>query len=96
MIPETEFSTIPFLGFFVGSIDTKVVGAARRGARPGHRFFHARPNGQAFGLHVQFCGLSPLIVKKYLSPFFPIGCLIMRREKEERKKRTKDPKRDFL
>ena len=22
MIPETEFSTIPFLGFFVGAIDT--------------------------------------------------------------------------
>ena len=39
MIPETEFSTIPFLGFFVGSIDTKVVGAARRGARPDLRFF---------------------------------------------------------
>ena len=42
MIPETEFSTIPFLGFFVGSIDTKVVGAARRGARPG------RPGGYTF------------------------------------------------
>lgn len=83
MIPETEFSTIPFLGFFVGPIDTKVVGAARRGARPGRRVSHAKPNVQAFGLHVQFCGLSPLIVKKYLSPFFPIGCLIIRRENDE-------------
>ena len=64
-------------------LDSNVVGAARRGARPGRRVSHAKPNGQAFGLYVQFCGLSPLIVKKYLSPFFPIGCLIIRREKAE-------------
>ena len=66
-VPETESSTIPFPGFFVGPIDINGVGAARREARPGRRF-SLLPIEKNELLHIPATALIHLITDK-----LPVG-----------------------